>query len=217
MPGNSNSPAGNFLAQSSRFVLYSGTLSTQTTLQPATVGNAGGGQPHANLQPYLVLNFCIALAGIFPIAEFERGGHESSLFVGEIRMAGFNFAPVGWALCNGQLLPISQNPTLFALIGTIYGGDGQSTFQLPDLQGRIPINQGQAQGTSNYVIGQLAGSESVALVAAQLPQPRPFRSRRTAMLPLRPTPPVVIWPGPASLRSLRVVCQSMPRRQPRQQ
>jgi microcystin-dependent protein len=66
VPGNSNSPAGNFLAQSSRFVLYSGTLSTQTTLQPATVGNAGGGQPHANLQPYLVLNFCIALAGIFP-------------------------------------------------------------------------------------------------------------------------------------------------------
>ncbi len=85
-------------------------------------------------------------------------------------MAGFNFAPVGWALCNGQLLPISQNPTLFALIGTIYGGDGQSTFQLPDLQGRIPINQGQAPGLSPYVIGQLAGSESVALVAAQLPQ-----------------------------------------------
>jgi microcystin-dependent protein len=66
VPGNSNSPAGNFLAQSSRFVLYSGTLSTQTTLQPATVGSAGGGQPHFNLQPYLVLNFCIALAGIFP-------------------------------------------------------------------------------------------------------------------------------------------------------
>ena len=64
--GNSNSPAGNFLAVSSRFALYSALLSTQTTLQPATVGSAGGGQPHANLQPYLVLNFCIALAGIFP-------------------------------------------------------------------------------------------------------------------------------------------------------
>ena len=85
-------------------------------------------------------------------------------------MAGFNFAPVGWALCNGQVLAINQNQTLFALIGTIYGGDGQSTFRLPDLQGRIPINQGQAPGTSPYVIGQLAGSESVALVAAQLPQ-----------------------------------------------
>lgn len=85
-------------------------------------------------------------------------------------MAGFNFAPVGWALCNGQTLAINQNQTLFALIGTIYGGDGQSTFQLPDLQGRIPINQGQGPGASPYVIGQRAGSESVTLVATQLPQ-----------------------------------------------
>ena len=93
-----------------------------------------------------------------------------SPFVGEIRMVGFNFAPVGWAFCNGQLLAISQNLTLFALIGTTYGGDGQTTFQLPDLQGRIPINQGQAPGLSNYVIGQRAGSESVALGTNQLPQ-----------------------------------------------
>jgi microcystin-dependent protein len=93
-----------------------------------------------------------------------------SPFVGEIRMVGFNFAPVGWAFCNGQLISISQNTTLFVLIGTTYGGDGQTTFQLPDLQGRIPINQGQAPGLSPYVIGQRAGSESVALVAAQLPQ-----------------------------------------------
>jgi microcystin-dependent protein len=94
----------------------------------------------------------------------------SQPYIGEIRMAGFNFAPVGWALCNGQLLAISQNPALFDLIGTIYGGDGQNTFALPDLQGRIPINQGQGQGLSPYVIGQLAGSEAVALVPAQLPQ-----------------------------------------------
>jgi len=85
-------------------------------------------------------------------------------------MAGFNFAPVGWALCNGQLLPIIQNAALFALIGTTYGGDGQSTFGLPNLQGRIPINQGQGPGLSNYVIGQAAGSETVALTADQLPQ-----------------------------------------------
>jgi microcystin-dependent protein len=94
----------------------------------------------------------------------------SEPYVGEIRMAGFNFAPVGWALCNGQLLAISQNPVLFTLVGTTYGGDGQSTFALPNLQGRIPINQGQGPGLSPYVIGQLAGSETVALVAAQLPQ-----------------------------------------------
>jgi microcystin-dependent protein len=94
----------------------------------------------------------------------------SEPYVGEIRMAGFNFAPVGWAFCNGQLLAISQNPVLFTLIGTTYGGDGQSTFALPNLQGRIPINQGQGPGLSPYVIGQLAGSETVTLVAAQLPQ-----------------------------------------------
>jgi microcystin-dependent protein len=94
----------------------------------------------------------------------------SQPFVGEIRMAGFNFAPVGWATCSGQLLAISQNPVLFDLIGTTYGGDGEVTFALPDLQGRIPINQGQGPGLSPYSIGQLAGSETVALAPAQLPQ-----------------------------------------------
>jgi len=93
----------------------------------------------------------------------------SAPFIGEIRMAGFNFAPSGWALCQGQLLPISQNPALFTLIGTTYGGDGQNTFQLPDLQGRIPINQGQAPGLSPYLMGQRAGSEAVTLVSAQMP------------------------------------------------
>jgi microcystin-dependent protein len=94
----------------------------------------------------------------------------SEPYVGEIRMAGFNFAPVGWALCNGQLLSISQNPVLFTLVGTTYGGDGQVTFGLPNLQGRIPINQGQGAGLSPYAIGQSGGSETVALTAAQLPQ-----------------------------------------------
>jgi microcystin-dependent protein len=94
----------------------------------------------------------------------------SAPYVGEIRMVGFNFAPANWALCDGQVLAISQNTELFALIGTTYGGDGQSTFQLPDLQGRVPINQGQGPGLSPFSIGQLAGSETVALFAAQLPQ-----------------------------------------------
>jgi microcystin-dependent protein len=94
----------------------------------------------------------------------------SEPYVGEIRMAGFNFAPVGWALCNGQLLAIAQNEVLFTLIGTTYGGDGQVTFGLPNLQGRIPINQGQGPGLSPYAIGQSGGSETAALTAAQLPQ-----------------------------------------------
>jgi microcystin-dependent protein len=85
-------------------------------------------------------------------------------FVGEIRMFGGNFAPSGWAFCNGQLMPIDQNDTLFNLIGTTYGGDGQQTFGLPDLRGRIPVHQG-----NNFVIGQIAGVESVTLNLNQIP------------------------------------------------
>src|SRR5436305_1214145 len=91
-------------------------------------------------------------------------------YVGEIRMFGGSFAPAGWAFCDGALLPISQNETLFNLIGTTYGGDGQDTFGLPDLQGRIPIHAGQGPGlTENYQLGELAGVESVTLTAQQTP------------------------------------------------
>jgi microcystin-dependent protein len=90
-------------------------------------------------------------------------------FIGEIRMVGFNFAPVGWAMCNGQTMDISQNAALFSLIGTTYGGDGQTTFNLPDLQGRFPIHQGTGNGLSPYVIGQRAGTENVTLAANQIP------------------------------------------------
>jgi microcystin-dependent protein len=81
-----------------------------------------------------------------------------------------NFAPSGWMFCQGQLLPISEYETLFQLIGTTYGGDGQSTFKLPDLQGRVPIHQGQGGGLSSYVIGQASGVESVTLNTQQIPQ-----------------------------------------------
>jgi microcystin-dependent protein len=90
-------------------------------------------------------------------------------YVGEIILVGFNFAPVGWAFCNGQLLPISENETLFNLIGTTYGGDGQTTFAMPDLRGRVPVGQGQGPGLQNYVIGQLAGVETVTLTVNQIP------------------------------------------------
>ena len=85
-------------------------------------------------------------------------------FVGEIRMFGGNFAPAGWMLCQGQQLAISENDVLFQLIGTTYGGDGQSTFNLPNLQGRLPMHQG-----SSFVMGQMAGAETVALTTQQLP------------------------------------------------
>ena len=90
-------------------------------------------------------------------------------YVGEIRLFAGNFAPVGWAFCDGQLLAISQNEVLFNLIGTTYGGDGQTTYALPDLRGRVPLHQGQGSGTSNYVIGQNGGVENVAINAAQMP------------------------------------------------
>jgi microcystin-dependent protein len=91
-------------------------------------------------------------------------------FVGEIRMFGGSFAPAGWAFCSGQLMPISQNDVLFTLIGTTYGGDGQETFALPDLQGRIPVHMGQGPGLpSNYQLGEKAGVESVTITTQSTP------------------------------------------------
>jgi microcystin-dependent protein len=91
-------------------------------------------------------------------------------FVGEIRMFGGTFAPAGWAMCQGQLMPISENDTLFTLIGTTYGGDGQETFGLPDLQGRVPMHAGQGPGISqSYQLGEQAGVESVTLTTQQIP------------------------------------------------
>jgi microcystin-dependent protein len=93
----------------------------------------------------------------------------SNPYIGEIRMFGGSFAPAGWAFCDGQLMPISENDALFTLIGTTYGGDGQSTFGLPDLQSRIPIHQFQGSGLQNYVIGEAGGVEAVTLTTQQIP------------------------------------------------
>jgi microcystin-dependent protein len=90
-------------------------------------------------------------------------------FVGEIRVFPFNFAPNGWALCNGQLLPISQNTALFSLLGTQFGGDGKSNFALPNLQGSIPVAQGQGPGLSNYEIGESGGTATVTLSVSAMP------------------------------------------------
>jgi microcystin-dependent protein len=88
----------------------------------------------------------------------------SEPFIGEIRMFGGSFAPAGWAFCSGQLMPIAENDALFVLLGTTYGGDGQTTFGLPDLQGRVPIHQGTSSTSgTNYVLGQKGGVEAVTL------------------------------------------------------
>lgn len=92
----------------------------------------------------------------------------SEPFVGEIRMFAGNFAPRGWAFCDGQLLAVSQNDALFSLLGTIYGGDGRTTFGLPDMRGRIPIHAGQGPGLSMHKLGQKSGSERETLTVDQL-------------------------------------------------
>jgi microcystin-dependent protein len=93
----------------------------------------------------------------------------SEPFVGQIQIVGFNFPPVGWATCNGQLMPISQNTALFSLLGTQFGGDGKSTFALPNLQGAVPVCQGQGAGLSPFVIGDQGGEENVTLLVTEIP------------------------------------------------
>ena len=108
-----------------------------------------------NIQPYLGVYQCIALSGIFP------SRNSADPFIGEIMTVGFNFAPRGWAFCDGQLLSISQNTALFSLLGTTYGGDGRTTFGLPDLRGRVQIHPGYGPGLSDYRWGQKGGTEKV--------------------------------------------------------
>ncbi len=90
-------------------------------------------------------------------------------FVAEIRIFPFNFAPKGWAWCNGQLLPLTQNTALFSLLGTTYGGDGKSTFALPDMQGNAPMHPGQGPGLSLHDLGEMGGSETVTLLESEIP------------------------------------------------
>jgi microcystin-dependent protein len=90
-------------------------------------------------------------------------------FVAEIRIFPFNFAPKGWAWCDGQLMPISQNTALFSLLGTTYGGDGKSNFALPDLEGRAPMHPGQGPGLSLHDLGETGGSETVTLLESEIP------------------------------------------------
>ena len=131
--------------------------SSPTSLAPASIGSFGSGNPHENRQPYLGLNYIIALAGIYP-SQGNRSRHrelgEMDPFLGQINLFGCNFAPQRWALCQGQLLAISQNTALFSLLGTYYGGNGTTTFALPDLRSRVPIGFGQGPGLSNYAIGE---------------------------------------------------------------
>lgn len=106
------------------------------------------------------------LVGMFSVTSARA---QVEPFLGEVRTFGFNFCPLGWTEAAGQLLPISQNTALFSLLGTQYGGNGQTTFALPDLRGRVMISAGQGPGTSSYAVGEAGGAESTTLTVAQMP------------------------------------------------
>ena len=101
-------------------------------------------------------------------------------FLGEIKMVSFNFPPKGWAFCNGQTLSIQQNTALFSLLGTYYGGNGVTTFELPNLQSSVPVHQGQGPGLEDYIIGQTGGSETVTLIQSTVPSHSHFFNVTTA-------------------------------------
>jgi microcystin-dependent protein len=117
-------------------------------------------------------------------------------FVAEIRIFPFNFAPKGWAFCDGQILPISQNTALFSLLGTTYGGDGKSTFALPDMQGNVPMHPGQGQGLSLRDLGETSGVESVTLLLSEIPV-------HTHSMMAQNTPANVNSPGPNTVSLAR--------------
>lgn len=113
----------------------------------------------------------------------------SEPFIAQIMMFGGNFAPRGWALCNGQLLPIAQNTALFSLLGTTFGGNGQTTFALPDLRGRVPIHPGQGPGLSSYDLGQQSGVENTTLTVNQMPAHSHTATLRASTQPANDTLP----------------------------
>jgi microcystin-dependent protein len=132
----------------------------------ATTGATRGGQPNHNVQPATAVNYIIAMRGVVPT---PTGPAVQGTILGEVRRFAGNFAPAGWAFANGQVLPIASNTPIFNVIGTIYGGDGVTTFALPDLRGRTPIHAGQGPGLANHPLGEVAGAETVTMNLNTLP------------------------------------------------
>jgi microcystin-dependent protein len=160
-PPTQTAPANAALARGPRVdVRPYGTDQPVVSLAPAAIGPSGGSQPHANVQPFVAINFIIAVSLMYPT---------DGPFISEIGIFPFDFMPRDWAPCNGQLLPIGENTALFSLIGSVFGGDGTTTFALPNLQGSTPIGTGEGPGRSPRVLGQKGGSATVALNVAEIP------------------------------------------------
>jgi microcystin-dependent protein len=168
---DSNDPNGALLGASPRGAAFYAPLSAGQMVdmrEHAMTDSTGGGGAHENMQPYVTMSYVIALQGVYP----SRGGgwidDGDEDYIADIKPYGFNFVPRNWASCDGQLLPINQYQALFSLIGTTYGGDGRTTFALPDLRGRVPVGMGSFQGIE-MPIGQAGGRENVTLSAAEIP------------------------------------------------
>jgi len=129
---------------------------SNVTMAANALAATGGGQSHSNLQPYLAVEFLHRAAGHLPPTQLTEARVMATPFLGELKLVAFDFAPMGWAFCNGQLLSIAQNTALFALLGTQYGGDGQTTFALPNLQGALPLGAGPG-----YTQGQAGGATAI--------------------------------------------------------
>ena len=149
------------------FVWLLAILPVQTTNAQAVTGPEGGNQPFSTIQPSLALNYIIAVTGIYPLRDGSDFDQDTP-YLGEIFLFAGNFAPAGYMFANGAVLQIAQNTALFSLLGTTYGGNGQTTFALPDLRGRIPVGMGQGPGLPQVYLGEWGGSETVTLTSAQM-------------------------------------------------
>ncbi|GAB1370929.1 hypothetical protein MASR1M45_09910 [Candidatus Kapaibacterium sp.] len=136
---------------------------TNWVAKALVINNTGSGTSISNMQPYLVLNYCIALEGIYPARD------ATDPYVGEITIYPYNFNPRSTAFCHGQVLSIAQNTALFSLLGTNFGGNGTTTFGLPDLRGRTPIGAGQGSGLSTRTLGENGGAETFTISVGNLP------------------------------------------------
>jgi len=167
--GDNTNPTGKSLASGFNpflhriYTLFSG--GDVVDMSSDAITPTGGSQSHTNMSPFSTIKCLINLVGLFPV------GSEPLPFLGEIRWVAYsrNDIPKSWANCDGQLLPISQNTALFSILGTTYGGDGRTTFGLPDMRGRMPMHEGSGPGLTPHSLGQRAGTETVALTINEMP------------------------------------------------
>ena len=166
--GDSRNPKTRVWSKSNQ-KLYSDS-DAKETMHRRSITLAGGTQPHNNMPPYLAVNFSICATGVFPVR--DEWGDAGTPCMGEITIFAGDYAPGGWALCNGQQLSIQGNEALFSVIDKTFGGDGKRNFALPDLRGRAPVHQGTAPGLTSRKIGETGGQKAVSLDIVTTPQHR---------------------------------------------